>query len=237
MDTVSLNKYKAKPFYKIPNLVNGKIKFETKKDMAANIGSLSVVQNIYHYLWSKDPLFTVEKLGPQVYLPDTIIYSYNQPSFWYFTSTKPVQDPFGIQMDQVKQPATQPQKVPRIFKKTRGKLKNDEIEKAFLKKGTIGPSGIVAVFFYFKPSDKKIKKKRNHSQDPRKKNGSQDQDKFKSSLREVKEGKDQSGGFDADKNHKEGKVFANQKEHRIDKGNLKGELDRRNEATEFAGNE
>lgn len=95
METVSLNKYRAKPFYKIPNMVNGKIKKEPKK-LQDNIGSLSVVQNIYHYLWSKDPVFSIEKLGPQVYLPDTIIYSYNQPSFWYFTSTKPIKDPYGI---------------------------------------------------------------------------------------------------------------------------------------------
>ena len=77
MQTVSLNKYLAQPFYKIPNLVGGKIKKEPKANKNNNIGSLSVVQNIYHYLWSKDPVFNVEKLGPRVYLPDTIIYSYN----------------------------------------------------------------------------------------------------------------------------------------------------------------
>tara|TARA_B110000305_G_C18763548_1_gene326368 strand:+ start:21 stop:221 length:201 start_codon:yes stop_codon:yes gene_type:complete len=35
------------------------------------------------------------------------------------------------------------------LKKTLGKLSNKEIEKAFLK--NIGPSGIVAVYFYYKP--------------------------------------------------------------------------------------
>ena len=63
-------------------------------------------------------------------------------------------------MNEKRQPATQPQKGPRIFKKTRAKLKNDEIEKAFLKRGTIGPSGIVAVYIYFKPRDKKTQKKK-----------------------------------------------------------------------------
>lgn len=53
--------------------------------------------------------------------------------------------------------------MPRIFKKTRAKLKNDEIEKAFLKKGTIGPSGIVAVYIYFKPKDKNFEKNRQRS--------------------------------------------------------------------------
>ena len=77
METVSLNNYLAQPFYKIPNMAGGKIKKDTGKNKSSNIGSLSIVQNIYHYLWSKDPVFNVEKLGPQVYLPDTIIYSYN----------------------------------------------------------------------------------------------------------------------------------------------------------------
>jgi len=41
MDTpVNLNKYQAKPFYKIPNIVDGKIKKEKKKE---DIGSLSIV--------------------------------------------------------------------------------------------------------------------------------------------------------------------------------------------------
>lgn len=30
METVSLNNYQAKPFYKIPNLANGKIKKDPK---------------------------------------------------------------------------------------------------------------------------------------------------------------------------------------------------------------
>lgn len=42
METVSLNKYRAKPFYRIPYRVGGKLKKEPKK-LQDNVGSLSVV--------------------------------------------------------------------------------------------------------------------------------------------------------------------------------------------------
>ena len=42
--------------------------------------------------------------------------------------------------------------MPRILKKNKARLSNEEIEAAFLKK--VGPSGIVAVYFYYKPSAK-----------------------------------------------------------------------------------
>jgi hypothetical protein len=42
-----------------------------------------LIENLYHYLWSKDSLFNQ---SPQVNIPDTIVYRYEQPAFWYFTS-------------------------------------------------------------------------------------------------------------------------------------------------------
>lgn len=42
-----------------------------------------LVDEIYYYLWKKDPL-SGEALS--VRLPDTIIYKYDMPSIWYFTS-------------------------------------------------------------------------------------------------------------------------------------------------------
>ncbi len=42
-----------------------------------------LIENLYHYLWSKDSLF---KKSPQINIPDTLVYRYEQPAFWYFTS-------------------------------------------------------------------------------------------------------------------------------------------------------
>ena len=42
-----------------------------------------LIENMYHYLWSKDSLFN---RSPLVNIPDTIVYRYEQPVFWYFTS-------------------------------------------------------------------------------------------------------------------------------------------------------
>lgn len=42
-----------------------------------------LIENLYHYLWSKDSLFN---RSPQVNIPDTVIFRYEQPVFWYFTS-------------------------------------------------------------------------------------------------------------------------------------------------------
>ena len=42
-----------------------------------------LIENLYHYLWSKDSLFNQ---SPQVNIPDTVVYRYEQPAFWYFTS-------------------------------------------------------------------------------------------------------------------------------------------------------
>lgn len=85
MDVVDLNKYKV-----VDKEGLSKKKMEKLKQI---YGSHSIVQNIYHYLWSKNQLFLS---GPQIFLPDTIIYNYQQPAFWYFTSTKPKEDPYQL---------------------------------------------------------------------------------------------------------------------------------------------
>jgi hypothetical protein len=62
---VDLNKYKAN----LPASMGGPKKSQNKLEY----GSRSIVGNIYHYLWSKNYLF---KTGPQIFLPDTVIYRY-----------------------------------------------------------------------------------------------------------------------------------------------------------------
>jgi hypothetical protein len=92
--------------------------------------------------------------GPEIFLPDTVIYKYEQPAFWYFTTTKAKNDFYSLKT--VKSDGR-----PRILKKKKAKLSNKEIEAAFLRKGTIGPSGIVAVYFYYKPDSTKISEENN----------------------------------------------------------------------------
>jgi hypothetical protein len=42
-----------------------------------------IVENLYHYLWAKDAMF---EQGPYVCIPDTVIYKFQAPTFWYFTA-------------------------------------------------------------------------------------------------------------------------------------------------------
>ena len=42
-----------------------------------------LLQNLYHLLWAKD---TTQLSELDIRLPDTVVYSYEQPQFWYFTS-------------------------------------------------------------------------------------------------------------------------------------------------------
>lgn len=81
------------------------------------------MENLFHFIWSKDCLF---KSGPQVLIPDTIIYRFEQPSFWYFSRKSDS----------------------KILRKNKKNLSNKAIEDAFLKR--VSPSGIVAVYIYNK---------------------------------------------------------------------------------------
>ena len=50
--------------------------------IAANpIEGDGVIENLYYYLWCKDEM----DFGPKINIPDTIIYRFKQPAFWYFT--------------------------------------------------------------------------------------------------------------------------------------------------------
>jgi hypothetical protein len=42
-------------------------------------------ENLFHYIWSKDSLF---KTSPDVMIPDTVVYRFEQPAFWYFSAIK-----------------------------------------------------------------------------------------------------------------------------------------------------
>ena len=42
-----------------------------------------LIENIYHLIWTKDSIFGIH---PYVILPNTIIYKYSKPCYWYFSS-------------------------------------------------------------------------------------------------------------------------------------------------------
>ena len=44
------------------------------------------VVSLFHYIWSKNQF---KKSCPLVNVPDTIVYKYRQPAYWYFTSRDP----------------------------------------------------------------------------------------------------------------------------------------------------
>ena len=82
-----------------------------------------VIDNIYHFLWTKDTIFYTD---PSVYIPHTILYKYNKPYYWYFTSV----------VDH------------KLKKKNLINLNNEHIKKVFLK--NVSESGIVCYFIYEK---------------------------------------------------------------------------------------
>lgn len=56
--------------------------------MATTVTSLplegdGVIENLFYYLWSKDEF----DRSPCFNIPDTILYTFTQPSQWYFTSS------------------------------------------------------------------------------------------------------------------------------------------------------
>lgn len=42
-----------------------------------------LIEHLFYYLWMKDEL----DQGPTINIPDTIVYKYRQPAFWYFTAS------------------------------------------------------------------------------------------------------------------------------------------------------
>ena len=56
------------------------------------MGGDGCVTGLFHYLWSKNH---AKKSCPLVNIPDTIVYKYRQPAYWYFTSRDPAA---GIKM-------------------------------------------------------------------------------------------------------------------------------------------
>ena len=84
-----------------------------------------VIENIYHFLWTKDTIFNSD---PKIFIPHTVLYKYRRPLYWYFTSI----------IDH------------KIKKKNSDKLNIEHIKEAFLK--NISKSGIVCYFIYQKKS-------------------------------------------------------------------------------------
>lgn len=90
--------------------------------MSINISGDGLVENLFHLLWTKEVKY---KKNVPIYIPDTIIYKYEQPSFWYFTA-----------------------KNGEIMRKSKKNLSNEKIEESFLQ--NISQSGIVAFYMYNK---------------------------------------------------------------------------------------
>ena len=82
-----------------------------------------VIENIYHFLWTKDTIFNTD---PYVIIPHTILYKYQKPCYWYFTSV----------IDG------------KLKKKSSGKINSNHIREVFTKH--ISNSGIIAYYIYKK---------------------------------------------------------------------------------------
>ena len=82
-----------------------------------------VIENIYHFLWTKDTIFNTD---PYVIIPHTILYKYQKPCYWYFTSVKDG----------------------KLKKKSSGKVNSYHIREVFTK--NISKSGIIAYYIYKK---------------------------------------------------------------------------------------
>ena len=82
-----------------------------------------VIENIYHFLWTKDTIFNSD---PSVYIPQTILFKYQKPCYWYFTSV----------IDH------------KLKKKNSSKLNKENISQVFLKH--VPKCGIVAYYIYKK---------------------------------------------------------------------------------------
>ena len=82
-----------------------------------------VIENIYHFLWTKDTIFNTD---PYIIIPQTILYKYQKPCYWYFTSV----------IDG------------KLKKKSSGKVNSTHIREVFSK--NISKSGIIAYYIYKK---------------------------------------------------------------------------------------
>ena len=90
--------------------------------MSFQLSGDGILENLYHLLWMKDTMFHKKAKIP---LPHTVIYKFEQPAHWYFTS-----------------------KQGELMKRHGDNLGVKDIERAFLKK--VSKSGIVAYYMYNK---------------------------------------------------------------------------------------
>ena len=93
--------------------------------MTTSVEGDGLNENLFLLLWTKP---NEVDAGPSVRVPDTIIFKYQQPTYWYFTALDGV-----------------------IRKKAKDKLTNSWIETEFLKKKS--QSGIVAAYTFISPED------------------------------------------------------------------------------------
>lgn len=86
------------------------------------------IENIYHLLWMKDTLY---EINPFIMIPQTIIYKYSKPCYWYFTS----------KIDST------------LKKKSNLLLNNDKIKEEFLK--NYDPNIDVVAYYVFQKFETK----------------------------------------------------------------------------------
>jgi hypothetical protein len=96
--------------------------------MALNLEGDGLLESIYHYIWLKD----IRDDGSRGFsIPDTVIYKYQQPRSWYFTSLDG-----------------------SIKKKAKDKLNSHTIENSFLKRPS--DTGIIACYMFISPTGSRV---------------------------------------------------------------------------------
>lgn len=96
--------------------------------MAHNLEGDGLLESIFHYIWLKD----IRDDGIRGFsIPDTVIYKYQQPRSWYFTSLDG-----------------------SIKKKAKDKLNSHAIENSFLKKPS--DTGIIACYMFISPTATRV---------------------------------------------------------------------------------
>lgn len=95
-----------------------------------------IIESIYHLLWTKDSVFNID---PYVVIPDTILYKYSKPCYWYFSSKTDL----------------------KLKKKIASNLNNNHIKEKFVK-GYNKEVGIIAYFIY-KKSNKSVDNIKNNN--------------------------------------------------------------------------
>ena len=105
--------------------------------MSLTIHGDGIIDTLFHLLWTKDTIanagmyiLNIKNIGTNILIPDTVIFKYSKPAYWYFTSHQNG----------------------NIQRKLCGKLNSEEIYKEFTRRKN--KSGVYACFFVLKQHQK-----------------------------------------------------------------------------------